>query len=99
MLGIHRREVGVEQFILFALNLDYTLRQVHLIQQETVLHVKVRTALDGSGLQFELDNADGLVHLCHKLCGAGSLRILGATVLRQEALAGVVGIGVHSKGC
>ena len=98
MLGIHRREIGVKQLIFFTLDLDNTLLQVHLVQQEAVLHVKVRTTLDGSSLEFELDDADGLVHLGNELCSAGTLGVLGTTVLRQEALTGVVGVGIHSKG-
>ena len=98
MLGIHCREIGIEQLIFLAVNLDDALLQIHLVKQQAVLHVKVGPTLDGSCLEFELDDADGLVHLCHELGGTCPLGILGAAVLGQEALAGIAGIGVHRKG-
>ena len=97
MLGIHGREIGVEQFIFLALDFNHTLLEVHFVEQQTVLHVKVGTSLDGSSFEFELDNANSFMHLSNELCGAGSLRILCATVLRQEALTGIVGISIHSE--
>ena len=91
-------EIGVEQLIFLALNLDDALLQVHLVKQEPILHLKVGTTLDGCCLEFELDDADGLVHLCHELGCTGTLGILGTAILGQKTLTGVTGIGVHGKG-
>ena len=98
MFGINRREIGIEQLIFLALDLDDAFLKVHLVHEQAILHVKVGTALDGGSLELELDDADGLVHLGHELGRACTLGILGTAVLGQEALAGVIGIGVHGKG-
>ena len=97
MLGVYSREIGVQQFIFLALDLDDALVEVHLVKQQAVLHLKVGAALDGGSLEFELDDADGLVHLGHELRRAGSLGILGAAVLGNEALTRVIAIGVDGK--
>ncbi len=97
MLGIHRREIGIQQLIFLATNLDDALAQVHFVHEQAVFHPKVGTTLDGSSLKLELDDADGLVHLRHELRRAGTLGILGTAVLGQETLTGVACIGVHGK--
>ena len=98
MLGVNGREVGVKQFIFLALDFDDAFLQVHLVHEQAVLHVKVRVTLDGSGLKLELDDADGFVHLCNELGGAGAFGVLGTAVLGNETGARVAGIGVDGKG-
>ena len=63
-----------------------------------MLHLEVGTALDGLALEFELDDADGLVHLCRETCQTRCGAIAVAEPLfGEEAFALIVTIDIKGK--
>ena len=90
-------EQAVAQRIFRTVDGDSLLFEVDVMKQHTVFHLEFRAAAYNLSFQFELDNADSLMHLCYE---AYSLIVICARreiYLRCEAFAWVVGIGFHGE--
>ena len=101
LVGVQRvdgREVAILHRIVASVDGDGAFFVVDAVQQHAVVHLELGTSADGCGFQLELDDADGLVHLCQETEG---LRVAdGFTGYRTETEQGarVVGIGFHREG-
>ena len=98
IVRVDGREVAVLHRIFLSVDGDDATFVVDAVQQHTVVHFEFRTALDGFCFQLELDDTDGLVHLCQE---AECLRVAdGFARHRTQAEQGtwVVGISFHGEG-
>ena len=96
--GVDSGEMGVAQGVFPPFVAEDAAGVVYLVQQLAPCHAELGTAVDDGGLEFQLDDGDGLVHLCDEsLC---LLVVLGAGKVHPgcKHRAGVVAVGIHGKG-
>ena len=88
----------VGQRIDLAFHLDCALSQVQVVQQQTVVHAKLRSAANNLTLQLKLQYRHRLVHLRHQVLRLLVHAIVGKLGLRKEECARVVAIDLHGEG-
>ena len=90
-------EMARSHRIVFAIKSADAFLVINGFEQTAVLHHPLGTALEYLSLGLELQHGDGFVHLG---CEAHGLIVEGVALQQSgnELLAGVVAIGIHSKG-
>ena len=92
ILRVDGREEGVEQRVFGAVELDHATLVIDLVEQQAVVHLVVRPALDDLGLDLELDDRHRFLHLRHEADFLRRKTAVGGN-LRNELFARVVLVG------
>ena len=79
-----------------AAEVDHTARVIDLVEQQPVLHLVVRAALDDLGLDLELDDRHRFLHLRHEADFLRRKTAVGGN-LRNELFARVVLVGFQRE--
>ena len=69
------------------------------MKQHAVIHSEIGTAFDDFRFQFELDDADGFMHLSNHAQGLFVVRAFLTFYFGTEQAARVFSISFHGKGC
>ena len=96
--GIYRWKVRVTKGILLTFVDKDTTLKIYLLQQFTICHSKLRTAVDDLGFQLKLDNSDRLVHLSNQAQRFLIIMSIGKIHFRHENGARIISVSIHSKG-
>ena len=99
MRRVDSREGVALQLILLAVKHDGALIVVDIVEQQTVLHLPSRVALDDGSLLLELYDGNGLVHESSQtMCLLVKTCRVCRRDLRTEFLAGIVAVCLHGEG-
>ena len=96
VVPVDRWEIGVGQRIVLVAYSYRSLLWVDLVEQQAVVHVVFRMALDDLAFELELDDRYCLVHSSHEHCRTLQSRVV-LEVFGQELRARIVAIGVDGE--
>ena len=98
MLRVNGGEKGVEHRVVLPVEAIDALTEIDILECTSAVDVPLRMLADELPLKLELYDGNGLVHLCDEAHLLLVVLGIGGLVVREEALAGIVGVCLHREG-